>query len=38
MLRYSVRKRAHTMRTDCCIQPVDHSSRMPGAAAAGCVC
>mmetsp|Transcript_8779 Transcript_8779/g.22111 ORF Transcript_8779/g.22111 Transcript_8779/m.22111 type:complete len:232 (-) Transcript_8779:231-926(-) len=29
MLRYSVRNAAHTMRTLCCIQPEDRSSRMP---------
>jgi hypothetical protein len=28
-LRYSVRKAAATIRTDCCIHPVSHSSRMP---------
>jgi hypothetical protein len=27
--RYNVRNAAATMRTDCCIQPVAHSSRMP---------
>jgi hypothetical protein len=33
-LRYSVRNAAATIRTDCCIQPVAHNSRMPVAAVA----